>query len=145
MKKAKFANNQEMIKVRKELENLAKDSKKEYRNASTTEKEAFQQGLGLQKKVVPDQLFSKGKEVLEVSGKYRRGSGNKTVSKDAKLKEDNLMGTLQSNYMQSLVENDTCLEEVEVRPYVVMKGRGVLKKEEGGKPKPKQKEVRVSV
>eukprot|EP00795_Rhopilema_esculentum_P011483 gene11483-21699_t len=138
MKKAKFANNQEMIKVRKELENLAKDSKKEYRNASTTEKEAFQQGLGLQKKVVPDQLFSKGKEVLEVSGKYRRGSGNKTVSKDVKLKEDNLRGTEQSSYVQNLVENDTFLEEGEIRPSVVMKGRGVLKKEEGGKPKPKQ-------
>ena len=79
MNRFSLAANSESLKIKKELEALMKGSKEEYHNASTSEREAFHADMGLQPKLVPENIVLKGKEVLEVSGSQRRGSSARNV------------------------------------------------------------------
>lgn len=127
MKKSRLSKNAECVKIKRELENLVRDSKYEYQSASTHEKEAFQVDLGLQPKSVPTNVILKGNEVLDVSGTYRRGSPNvKIFEKTTALKYSRTSSaSSHPDISNELNSKDQTTESSSLN--VVMKGESVLK------------------
>ena len=103
-----------------------KDSKEEYHNASKSEKESYQTDLGLQPKVIPENILRKGKEVLDVSGHRRRGSSTKTKGKINPAR--NVDGRSSFSIVQDGVD---CNEMEEITSLdVMMKVQSVFKAEQ---------------
>ena len=126
MKKLRLPNSNESAKIKKELENIMKDSKEEYHSASKSEKEAYQADMGLQPKVISENIIRKGKEVLDISGHRRRGSSAKIKGKtnsarnlDARSSLSSIQDGIEFNEMEDITSLD-----------VMMKGHSVFKVEE---------------
>ena len=127
MKKSDFGITIEALKIKKELECIAKTSKDEYKSAKGEEKEAIQLDLGLQTKQISDQLVRKGKEVLGVSGKQRRGSSTKS-SADKRKNRTKAAGDVRSKVADAALDvKGENYERTNDSLNVVMKGQSLKK------------------
>ena len=128
-----FTSNAESVKIKKELEGLMKGSKEEYRNATTPEKEALQADLGLQPKTIPASIVLKGKEVLNVSGKQRRGSSGKSAGKRNTSRSVAALSSTDVDRKDGQKEVGSNVADIErkgvVTLNVVMKGESALRPE----------------
>lgn len=123
MKSSNFKNSKESSEAKKELEKLAKQSKKEYQDS----KASIKKRAGTHTVLVPQKILLKGEEVLGVVGNERRRSSFLQKSKDQPLKATNA---------RSKPGTDSSLEpaisKIPPRPdvknlSVVMKGERLLK------------------
>ena len=125
MKKSDFGITIEALKIKKELECIAKTSKDEYKSAKREDKGAIQLDLGLQTKQISDQLIRKGKEVLGVSGKQRRGSGNKSAPNKGKS-QTKTAGDVRSKVADAALDvTDGNYDRTSNSLNVVMKGQSL--------------------
>ena len=133
MSKSMFTSNAESVKIKKELKGLMKGSKEEYRNATTPEKEALQADLGLQPKTIPASIVLKGKEVLNVSGKQRRGSSGKSAGKRNTSRSVAALSSTDVDRKDGQKEVGSTVADIErkgvVTLNVVMKGESALRPE----------------
>lgn len=124
MKKAHFLSYSESVKAKKELENLMKGSKEEYRNASSREKKSLQQIMGLQSKPTNANIVMKGREVLDVSGRQRRGSSGKSGNKSI-ISRASVLSPILSDGNEDW--NEVYSKNESHNLDVLMKGQAVLK------------------
>ena len=133
MSRLRLPSKDESAKIKKELENLMKGSREEYRNASVSEREAFQADLGLQPKVIPENILRKGKAVLDVSGSQRKVSSRKNNGKTSLARKSGPAFSSFSERNDSLYGDLSCDESSEEQECasldVMMKGQSVFKAE----------------
>lgn len=127
MKKSDLAITSEALKIKKELECIAKTSRDEYKSAKSEDKGAIQLDLGLQTKQISDQLVFKGKEVLGVSRKKRRGSTTKSAASKRKI-QTKTGGDIRSNVADVALDvTGEKYERTSDSLNVVMKGQSLKK------------------
>ncbi len=128
MNNSRFRNSSESLSVKKELEMLVKMSKMEYQDSS--KKEFLKSGESSSGKT-SQKLRSKATEILEVVGNERRSSSRKPMSPNAGKRSHKEAKGLVDIRIPSCQESLDTLKEMESMGLsVVMKGEGMIKKQE---------------